>query len=89
MEGRELETFLTLVLADQHSELARAHDELYPERVPEGIPLSLTLLYPFAPPAEAEDGRRFAEENLDLAVWVERVFALYDEALSPVPSRAA
>jgi 2'-5' RNA ligase superfamily len=51
---RELETFLTLILADQSPELAAAHDDLYPERVPEGIPLSLTLLYPFAPPSEVE-----------------------------------
>jgi hypothetical protein len=49
--GRELESFLTLLLADQAPELAAAHDELYPERVPEAIPLSLTLLYPFLPPA--------------------------------------
>jgi hypothetical protein len=47
-DERELQTYLTLVLADQNPELAAAHDELYPERVPEGIPLSLTLLYPFA-----------------------------------------
>jgi hypothetical protein len=45
---RELQTYLTLVLADQNPELAAAHDELYPERLPEGIPLSLTLLYPFS-----------------------------------------
>jgi len=31
-----------------------AHDELYPERVDEGIPLSITLLYPFAAPPEVE-----------------------------------
>jgi 2'-5' RNA ligase len=43
-----LETYLTLVLADQNPALAAAHDELYPERIAEGIPLSLTLLYPFA-----------------------------------------
>jgi hypothetical protein len=49
---RELETYLTLLLADQNPPLAAAHDELYPERVPEGIPLSLTLLYPFAAPSE-------------------------------------
>jgi 2'-5' RNA ligase len=48
-EGRELETFVTLVLADGAPELAEAHDELYPERVLEHIPLSLTLLYPFVP----------------------------------------
>jgi len=51
---RELQTYLTLVLADQNPELAAAHDELYPERTPEGIPLSLTLLYPFADRAEVE-----------------------------------
>ena len=52
---RELESFLTLLLADQAPELAAAHDELYPERVPERIPLSLTLLYPFLPPASIDD----------------------------------
>lgn len=48
-----LESAVTLFLTG-HRELAAAHDELYPERVDEGIPLSLTLLYPFAPPDEAE-----------------------------------
>jgi hypothetical protein len=48
----ELETGVTLVLADSAPELAEAHDELYPERVSEGIPLSLTLLYPFATRAD-------------------------------------
>jgi hypothetical protein len=43
------ETFVTLVLADGAPELAKAHDELYPVRVEEGIPLSLTLLAPFVP----------------------------------------
>jgi hypothetical protein len=54
---RELQTYLTLVLAEQNPELAAAHDELYPERIPEGIPLSLTLLYPFADRDEV-DGHR-------------------------------
>jgi 2'-5' RNA ligase len=44
-----LETVVTLVLADGAPELAEAHDELYPERILEHIPLSLTLLYPFVP----------------------------------------
>ncbi len=80
LEGRELETFLTLILADAAPELARAHDELYPERVSEGIPLSLTLLYPFAPPATLDDyvphvrsffagTRPFAFELTRLAQW--------------------
>jgi 2'-5' RNA ligase superfamily len=55
-EGK-LETGVTLVLAEQAPWLAQAHDELYPERVEEGIPLSLTLLYPFAPRDELDDSR--------------------------------
>jgi hypothetical protein len=51
---RELETYLALLLADQNPALAAAHDDLYPERVPERIPLSITLLYPFAPPSEVD-----------------------------------
>jgi hypothetical protein len=54
---RKLQTYLTLVLADQNAELAAAHDELYPERLPEGIPLSLTLLYPFANRNDADEHR--------------------------------
>jgi hypothetical protein len=46
---------ITLFLADQAQELARAHDELYPERIAEHIPLSVTLLYPFAPVDELDD----------------------------------
>ena len=53
-EGR-LETAVTLFLAEQAPELARAHDELYPMRVGEQIPLSLTLLYPFAPRDELDE----------------------------------
>ncbi len=44
-----LRTNVTLVLAGQNAELAVAHDELYPERVAEQIPLSITLLYPWIP----------------------------------------
>ena len=50
----ELETYLTLVLADQNPDFAAAHDELYPERLPEGIPLSITMLYPFAVRSEVQ-----------------------------------
>jgi hypothetical protein len=50
-----LETAITLILSDQAPALAEAHDDLYPERIPEGIPLSLTLLYPFAPVLELTD----------------------------------
>jgi 2'-5' RNA ligase len=48
-QERPLETFVTLILADSAPELAEAHWETYPERVPDQIPLSLTLLYPFVP----------------------------------------
>lgn len=47
-QGR-FETFVTLILEDADPALAAAHDELYPERIPEQIPLSLTLLYPWIP----------------------------------------
>ena len=53
----ELETYLTLVLADQNPAFAAAHDELYPERIPERIPLSITLLYPFASTTEVDQHR--------------------------------
>ena len=56
-EGRPHETYLGLLLADQNHELAAAHDELYPERVEEGIPLSITLLYPFAAPSDVDEHR--------------------------------
>jgi hypothetical protein len=46
---RPLETFITLILEHVDPALAEAHRELYPERVPEKIPLSLTLLYPWIP----------------------------------------
>lgn len=49
MAERSLETFITLILEDADAELAQAHRELYPERIPEQIPLSLTLLYPWIP----------------------------------------
>jgi hypothetical protein len=48
-----LQSALTLFLTGQ-PELEAAHWELYPERVDENIPLSLTLLYPFASPDEVE-----------------------------------
>jgi hypothetical protein len=51
-----LRTNVTLVLADQNAELAAAHDELYPERVGERIPLSITLLYPWIPAEALTEG---------------------------------
>jgi hypothetical protein len=46
---RPLETFITLILEHAHPALAEVHRELYPERIPEEIPFSLTLLYPWIP----------------------------------------
>jgi len=50
-----VDTAITLFLDEQAPELAQAHDELYPERIPEHIPLSITLLYPFAPVEELDE----------------------------------
>src|SRR6187549_2387442 len=55
MEAQALETFLTLVLENVDPELSRAHRELYPERIPEAIPFSLTLHYPWVPAAEVTE----------------------------------
>lgn len=46
------DTFLTLDLEHVDAELSRAHRELYPERIGENIPLSITLLYPWIPAGE-------------------------------------
>ncbi len=53
---RPLETFVTLILEDSDPALAEAHRELYPERIPEQIPLSLTLLYPWIPRESVTNG---------------------------------
>jgi hypothetical protein len=56
MASRPLQTSITLVLEHVDPELAVAHRELYPERIPEHIPFSLTLLYPWLPAAEVTEG---------------------------------
>jgi hypothetical protein len=75
---RPLETAITLILAHESPALAEAHDELYPERIPEGIPLSLTLLYPFAPVADLNEShlervRSFFASSAPLAFDLTRV----------------
>jgi 2'-5' RNA ligase superfamily len=84
----QFESVVTLVLADQAPELAAAHDELYPERVPEGIPLTITLLYPFIPAPSLREAdlaalrsffasrRPFSFEIARVAQW-ERSRAVY------------
>jgi hypothetical protein len=73
-----MDSAVTLFLADQAPELAKAHDELYPERIPENIPLSITLLYPFAPREELTDEqlqmlRRFFSARRPLSFDIARV----------------
>jgi len=48
---RPFETSITLSLEHVSVELSRAHRELSPERIPEQIPFSITLLYPWLPAA--------------------------------------
>ena len=50
--SRPLQTSITLSLEHVSEELARAHREVYPERIPEQIPFSITLLYPWLPAAD-------------------------------------
>ena len=74
----QLESVLTLILADQAPELAAAHDELYPERVDERIPLTVTLLYPFLPPesigkADLEELRAFFAARPTFSFGISRV----------------
>jgi hypothetical protein len=63
VEERALQTSITLVLEHVDPELSQAHRELYPERIPEDIPFSLTLHYPWVPAAEVtgEDLARLRE----------------------------
>jgi 2'-5' RNA ligase len=73
-----MRTNVTLVLADQNPALAAAHDELYPERVDEHIPLSLTLLYPWVPvesltKADRESLQAFFVERRPFAFELARV----------------
>jgi 2'-5' RNA ligase superfamily len=52
---RSLQTSITLSLEHVDPELSRAHRELYPERIPEQIPFSITLHYPWVPAAEVTE----------------------------------
>jgi 2'-5' RNA ligase superfamily len=53
--GGQLESFVTVVLAEQAPKLAAAHDEALSRTSRRGIPLSVTLLYPFLPPPSLAD----------------------------------
>jgi hypothetical protein len=56
LSDRPLQTSITLDLEHCDAELTQAHRELYPERIPEAIPFSLTLHYPWVPAAEVTEG---------------------------------
>jgi 2'-5' RNA ligase superfamily len=88
--ARPLETFVTLILAPAAPAVAEAHDELYPERVPEGIPLSLTLLYPWIPAASVTDVdvaglRAFFAERPPLEFALNRLAVFPDAVVYAVP----
>jgi hypothetical protein len=87
---RLLETYITLILTDASPELAVAHDELYPERIPEQIPLSLTLLYPWIPRDSLTDGdidglRAFFASRRPLQFALTRVTEFPDMVVYAVP----
>ena len=52
---RPFVTSITLDLEHCDAELTKAHRELYPERIPEAIPFSLTLHYPWVPAADVTE----------------------------------
>jgi hypothetical protein len=52
---RPFVTSITLDLEHCSAELAQAHRELYPERIPEAIPFSITLHFPWVPTAEVTE----------------------------------
>jgi hypothetical protein len=83
-----LQSALTLFLTGQ-PELEASHFELYPERVDENIPLSLTLLYPFAPPDEAEQHfgtlREFFASQPPLSFDLVRIAEFPDAGIYAVP----
>jgi len=55
MATRPLQTSITLVLEHVSAELSRAHRELYPERIAEHIPFSITLHYPWLAAADVTE----------------------------------
>ena len=52
---RELETAVVIVLDDARPELEPVRAEFHAGSVAIGIPLHVTLLYPFAPPAQVDE----------------------------------
>jgi 2'-5' RNA ligase superfamily len=78
VSDRPLQTSITLDLEHCDPELTKAHRELYPERIPEAIPFSLTLHYPWVPAAEVTEAdlgrvRAFLAERPPLEFALVRV----------------
>lgn len=78
MAERPLETSITLFLEHCDAALSEVHRELYPERIPEQIPFSLTLLYPWiraadVTEADLEQLRAFFAERPPLEFELTRV----------------
>jgi 2'-5' RNA ligase superfamily len=53
--ARPLETAISISLEHVSDEMSLAHRELYPERIPEHIPFSVTVLYPWLPATEVTE----------------------------------
>jgi 2'-5' RNA ligase len=93
-EKRRLESFVTLILEHADGELAQAHRELYPERIPAQIPLSLTLLYPWKPAesiaeADLEGLRAFFAARTSLEFDLTRVAEFPRKVVYAVPEPEA
>lgn len=87
---RPLQTSITLDLEHVDPELSQAHRELYPERIPEQIPFSITLLYPWLPAAEVTDEdlanlRSFFAQRPPLEFDLTRVTEFPDAVAYAVP----
>jgi 2'-5' RNA ligase len=90
VSSRPLETAITLVLEDQDEALAEAHRELYPERIAEAIPFTLTLLYPWIPAesvtdADLEELRAFFAARPPLEFELTHVAEFPGLVVYPVP----
>jgi 2'-5' RNA ligase superfamily len=75
---RPFQTSITLDLEHCDRDLTQAHRELYPERIPEHIPFSITLHYPWLPAGQVTDEdlerlRFFFAERPSLAFELTRV----------------
>ena len=80
-----LETAVVIVLDDARPQLEPVRAEFHAGSVAMGIPLHVTLLYPFAPPGEVDEGaladlfggfERYGLTLTGLATWPQVVYAV-------------